>query len=200
MTLNTIEPSGKTPYKMRIGLISDTHTELEDGSDLPKQVLETLTGLDLIIHCGDLDTLGVLDRLEEVAPVLAVRGYRDPRDSSDRLAESTRVIEAGGLSIGVIHDIRWPGIKVGLQSFWQFPDTPMEEILTSKFGKYVDIVAFGDTHEETVAYHQGVMLVNPGSPTRPGLRHPKGEMGTLGILEIRDKVAAVELVKLKGWL
>ena len=122
---------------MRIGLISDTHTQMEDASDLPQQVLDIFLGMDLIIHCGDLDTLGVLDRLESVAPVLAVRGYGDLREEGARLAESTRVIEAEGLQIGVIHDIRWPGVKVGLQSFWEFPNIPMEEVLTSKFGQSV---------------------------------------------------------------
>ena len=62
---------------MRIGLISDTHSA-GSGRDLPDRVLEALRGVDLILHCGDLECLGVLDYLETVAPVLAVRGYEDP--------------------------------------------------------------------------------------------------------------------------
>ena len=62
---------------MKIGLISDTHMA-GDGRGLPVAVLKALDGVDLILHCGDLECLGVLDYLETVAPVLAVRGYEDP--------------------------------------------------------------------------------------------------------------------------
>ena len=185
---------------MRIGIVSDTHSLLADASDMPQQVVDVFRGTDLIIHCGDLDTLGVLDRLEEAAPVLAVRGYPDPDEGSERLSGITRVVEAEGLSIGVIHDIAWPGIRVRLESFFEFPDRPFEDVMTSKFGKPVQIIAFGDTHEEMVAYYQGVLMVNPGSPTKPGLRHGPGELGTVAMLDIRRGVVTVELVKLKGSL
>ena len=185
---------------MRIGIVSDTHSLLADASDMPQQVVDVFRGTDLIIHCGDLDTLGVLDRLEEVAPVRAVRGYPDPVEDSERLSGITRVVEAEGLSIGVIHDIAWPGIRVRLESFFEFPDRPFEDVMISKFGKPVQVIAFGDTHEEMVAYYQGVLMVNPGSPTKPGLRHGPGELGTVAIMEIRRGVVTVELVKLKGFL
>ena len=185
---------------MRIGIISDTHSLLEDAGDMPAQILDAFRGVDLIIHCGDLDTLGVLDWLEQVAPVLAVRGYPDPHEDGERLAEATRVVNAEGLDIGVIHDIAWPGIRVRLESFFEFPNRPFDAVMTSKFGQPVQVIAFGDTHEEMVAYYQGVLLVNPGSPTKPGLRHGAGELGTVAILEVRRGVAAVELVKLPGRL
>ena len=185
---------------MRIGIISDTHSLLDDASDMPAQILDAFRGVDLIIHCGDLDTLGVLDWLETVAPVSAVRGYPDPYEEGDRLAESTRVVQAEGLSIGVIHDIAWPGIRVRLESFFDFPDRPFDTVMRSKFGQPVDMIAFGDTHEEMVAYYKGVLMVNPGSPTKPGLRHGAGELGTVAIIEIRRGVATVELVKLPGLL
>ena len=50
------------------------------------KILEALRGVDLILHCGDLECIGVLDYLEEVAPLLAVRGYEDPLEDGDRLA------------------------------------------------------------------------------------------------------------------
>ena len=185
---------------MRIGIISDTHSLLEDASDMPAQILDAFRGVDLIIHCGDLDTLGVLDWLEQVAPVLAVRGYPDPYEDGERLADATRVVNAEGLDIGVIHDIAWPGIRVRLESFFEFPNRPFDAVMRSKWGQPVQVIAFGDTHEEMVAYYQGVLLVNPGSPTKPGLRHGAGELGTVAILEVRRGVAAVELVKLPGLL
>ena len=63
----------------------------------------------------------------------------------------------------------------------------------------VDIVAFGHTHEEVIAVHGGVWFVNPGSPTRPGLRHRQGDLGTVGIMEVRETgEVTAEIVKLQG--
>ncbi len=92
---------------MKVGLISDTHSA-GSGQDLPKQVFQALAGVDLILHCGDLECLGVLDSLETVAPVLAVRGYEDPTEEGDRLATTTRVVPLEGVNIGIVHDIQWP--------------------------------------------------------------------------------------------
>ena len=101
-------PHGALNQGTRIGLISDTHSA-GSGRDLPAPVMDALDGVDLILHCGDLECLGVLDYLETIAPVLAVRGYEDPREAGGRLADATRVVDAGGLAIGMIHDIQWPG-------------------------------------------------------------------------------------------
>ena len=57
-----------------IGVISDTH-----GLVRP-EVLEILKGVDLIIHAGDIGGVEVLNVLETIAPVKAVRGNND-RDS-----------------------------------------------------------------------------------------------------------------------
>ena len=79
---------------MKIGVISDTHSA-GSGRDLPQPVLDVFNGVDLILHCGDLECLGVLDYLETVAPVLAVRGYEDPMEAGERLANATRVGPGG---------------------------------------------------------------------------------------------------------
>ena len=92
---------------MKIGVISDTHSA-GSGRDLPRVILNALRGVDLILHCGDLECLGVLDVLEEVAPVLAVRGYEDPMEKGDRLAYAHRVVHVEGVSLGMVHDIQWP--------------------------------------------------------------------------------------------
>ena len=61
-------------------------------------MIDAVGGADLILHCGDLDALGVLDHLETVAPVFAVRGYPDPREEGER--------RTTGLS-------RWAGFGLG---------------------------------------------------------------------------------------
>ena len=176
----------------KIGVISDTHSA-GSGRDLPVKILEALRGVDMILHCGDLECLGVLDYLEEVAPLLAVRGYEDPVEEGERLALTSRVVKVEGVSIGMIHDIQWPGPKIQTSPDGAdliLPEANGREIMARKFKEPVDIVLYGDTHEEIVTYWDGIMIMNPGSPTYPGKRHKRGVLGTLGILEI-DGVSAV---------
>lgn len=183
----------------RIGLISDTHSA-GNGRDLPVAVLEALDGVDLILHCGDLECLGVLDYLETIAPVLAVRGYEDPREAGGRLADATRVVDAGGLAIGMVHDIQWPGPKIATSG--DGTELALEEgraagLLAAKFGQPVDVVLFGDTHEELVCLWDDVLVINPGSPTYPGRRHRRGALGTIGFLEIETGEIIARIVDLE---
>ena len=53
-----------------IGVISDTH-----GLVRP-QAIEALAGADLILHAGDIGNQEVLDTLNQIAPVIAVRGNK----------------------------------------------------------------------------------------------------------------------------
>jgi hypothetical protein len=183
---------------VKIGVISDTHSA-GSGRDLPDPVLSALEGVDLILHCGDLECLGVLDYLETVAPVLAVRGYEDPMEPGDRLASTTRVVQAEGISIGMVHDIQWPttGITTSPDgSTLVFPAGDIKELLTRKFRRPVAVVLFGDTHEELICQYDGILLVNPGSPTYPGRRHRTGSLGTLAMLDLQDRAVYARLINL----
>lgn len=182
-----------------VGLISDTHSA-GSGTDLPDVVLETLQGVDLILHCGDLECLGVLDYLESVAPVLAVRGYEDPTEPGDRLAQSTRVVQIEDVRIGMVHDIQWPTPRIPTTADGTglaFPPGKSADIVARKFGEPVDVVLFGDTHEELVCWHDGTLFVNPGSPTYPGRRHKPGTLGTLGLLRIAGRSVEIEIAQLE---
>ncbi len=60
---------GKTV--MKIGIISDTHNLLRP------EVIKNLQGCDYILHGGDISSQAILDQLEQIAPVKAVRGNND---------------------------------------------------------------------------------------------------------------------------
>ena len=55
----------------RVGVISDTHGLLRPAA------AAALHGVELIIHAGDIGQRRVLEGLEEIAPVVAVRGNVD---------------------------------------------------------------------------------------------------------------------------
>jgi putative phosphoesterase len=183
---------------VKIGLISDTHSA-GSGWDLPTAVLKALEGSELVLHCGDLECIGVLDCLEQVAPVLAVRGYEDPREAGDRLADVTRVVNTGGVRIGMVHDIQWPGPRIDTGpdgDKLHLPAGSARDTVARKFKQPVDIVVFGDTHEELICHYGGILFVNPGSPTYPGRRHTPGSPGTLAIMEIDRGAVYAQLINL----
>jgi len=57
---------------MLIGLISDTHIP-DRARELPEKVIEAFENVELIIHAGDLTSPKVIEELENIAPVMAVR-------------------------------------------------------------------------------------------------------------------------------
>ena len=184
---------------VKIGVISDTHSA-GSGRDLPIKIINALRGVDLILHCGDLECLGVLDYLEEVAPLLAVRGYEDPIEEGERLALTTRVVQAEGVAIGMTHDIQWPSPKIPTSpdgTELVYPEGNGREIMARKFKAPVDVVLFGDTHEELVTHWDGILIMNPGSPTYPGRRHKRGVLGTIGILEVDGNEASGRIIHLE---
>ncbi len=80
---------------MKIGVLSDTHDLLRS------EVLDALRGCDAILHAGDISSRRILDRLEEIAPVKAVRGNNDGEWADD--LPLFLDISLGGLRICMAH-------------------------------------------------------------------------------------------------
>ena len=171
---------------MRIGLISDTHI----GDDLAGFIQEIpdafyRNNVETILHLGDINSNRVLDALEEICPVVAVRDFTEPKPSDPRLSETVRVIHLAGKKIAMVHDIGWPGPRIVADVELVLPDgISLEEVLIRKFGYLVDIVAFGHTHQELIAIRENVLFINPGSPNHSHSSNRKGNLGTLGIIDI----------------
>ena len=185
---------------MRVGLISDTH--LEDGEPLPPLVYEAFGEVDLIMHTGDFDALSVIDLLERIAPVVAVRGYTDPV-SPERGLQELLVHSLDGWRVGMVHDIAHPAYyirAIGTSATLQFPATPLPEVLKIRFGQLLDAVVFGDTHAPLILEREGVLLMNSGSPTRPHLPGRASPPGTVGLLEVQPDVVRARVVSLERGL
>jgi predicted phosphodiesterase len=178
-------------------------------------VLSAFEGVDLIIHLGHMGGFGilgrgVLDRLAKVAPVLAVRDYSNnkerqpyitPADGS-RVTGLTRIVTANGIRIGMVHNLeRPPGPAIATPP-GGLPDVQgvkVSEALAEKFGGPVDVVAYAGSHRPAAVQAQGVLLVNPGSPSfpkGPGRAPGKQALGTVGILELGDESVTFETVEL----
>lgn len=160
----------------RVGVIADTHVP-ELLSALPVEVAGLFQGVDLILHAGDITCREVLDELRLVAPVVAVRGNHDRFDLPGRA-----VIEVGGKRIGLIHGHR-PGWKE-LPSFisnevfdgWPFWWGGFQRQALRAF-RDVDAIIFGHFHRPYVAWHQDVLLFNPGAVYQLTREQARVELG-----------------------
>ena len=94
----------QTKNNFLVGVISDTHGLLQPAA------IEAFKGTDLIIHAGDVGKQNILEDLQAIAPVEAVRGNMDSDDWAHKLPE-TKLIEVGSLLIYVIHDVYKIDIK-----------------------------------------------------------------------------------------
>ena len=167
----------------RIGLLGDTHIP-ECGADLPDAAYDVLAGCDLILHCGDLHTIDVVDRLERLAPTIVSRGNGDtfgPRVRRPGVAEDERVVDTyvtdvDGFGIGLTHDLAHAEDR---------SDDDASRLLDRRFGRPVDIAVSGHTHVPMVrGLADGTALVNPGSPTMP--YGYLGIVGTIGLIDVDD--------------
>src|SRR5690625_7578059 len=69
---SAVDAAVKTPaIRMIIGIISDTHGYFHPA------IPDYLSGVDTILHAGDVGTEDILDKLEALAQTYAVRGNID---------------------------------------------------------------------------------------------------------------------------
>lgn len=121
---------------VRIGLISDTHGLLRTEAKV------FLQGSDLIIHAGDICDESVLEELNKIAPVTAVRGNNDKGSWAESLNE-TEFLQIGEFFLYVIHDLSQLDLE---------PEAAG-----------VRAVVSGHSHKPLVEERGGVLFVNPGS-------------------------------------
>jgi len=142
---------------------------------LPPQVFDIFSNVDLIIHAGDLVEISVLHELSAIAPVQAVAGNTDGWDVRAVLPRR-RTLELDGYRVGVIHGDGYGG------------DTP-----TRAFRAFseVDCIVFGHSHIPFSEVRDGVLLVNPGSPT-----DARGLRPTVGLLRIEAGGLKPEIIEL----
>ena len=176
---------------LRIGLISDTHLP-EARKDLWPQIVEAFAGVDLILHGGDIHEFYVLDELERVAPVYAARGNgEDGSGGRPVQPEDPRVKYAWTLPL--------EGLWVGLTHYVPVPERPPNFTLERWIERFFpertpDVIVFGDTHRECIEEVNGILCVNPGSPTYP--HNYDTQLGTIGFLELDDQHASASIWQL----
>jgi uncharacterized protein len=129
----------------KIGIISDTHGLLR-----PEALLR-LSGVDHIIHGGDIGGPEIVPALRGIAPVTAIRGNVDTGDWASEFPETAHV-RIAGRSIFVLHDLK-----------------------TLRFDPAaagIDAIVSGHSHVPKIDEVDGVLYLNPGSAGRQRFKLP----------------------------
>jgi putative phosphoesterase len=121
---------------MVVGVISDTHGLLRPSA------IAALADSDYIIHAGDVGDPVILDRLNAIAPVTAVRGNVDGGIWARKLPE-TNVLEIEGASIYVLHILDRLDLKPEAARF--------------------SAVIYGHSHKPHTETKNNILYFNPGS-------------------------------------
>jgi uncharacterized protein len=140
---------------MLIGVISDTHGLLRP------EVVAALGGVEHILHAGDVGDPQILEQLEKIAPVTAIRGNVDRAGKCAELP-AFELVELGGVSIYMLHDRH----ELDLD-----PETAG-----------IAAVISGHSHQPEIEWRKGVLYFNPGSVGPRRFSLPV----SLGFLNIED--------------
>jgi putative phosphoesterase len=154
-----------TESSLTIGVISDTHGLLRP------EAIAALSGSDRIIHAGDVGAPEILDQLAATAPVSAIRGNVDKAAWARKLPD-TEVLEAGGISIYILHDLAHLDLKPAAAGF--------------------SVVVTGHSHVAKQETRDGVLYFNPGSAGPRRFKLPI----TLGRLIIEHGKVRGEIVRI----
>lgn len=131
----------------RIGVVSDTH-----GYFHPR-LPELLRGVEFILHAGDIGGGAILERLGEIAPVLAITGNVDPLPTPE--IPERREIETPIARIGMAHG-----------HLGDAPSMDRVRMVRSFAAFRPDIVVYGHSHIPLLELVQGVRVFNPGAAGR----------------------------------
>jgi putative phosphoesterase len=159
--------SAPTRAVVIIGVISDTHGLLRP------EALAVLRGSDYIVHAGDIGDPLILKTLAEIAPVTAIRGNVD-REAWAKKIPSTNVLEVGGISIYVLHNLNQLDLKPEAAGF--------------------SVVVCGHSHVAKQETKSRVLYFNPGSAGPRRFRLPV----TVGRLKVKVGEASGEIVEICG--
>lgn len=148
----------------RIGIISDIHRYLSGEAH------NALRGCDYILCAGDSETQQVIMELDSIAPTIAVRGNCDRYDLGPGI---------DAVASPKIEDVRFKMVH----RFEDLVSIPED----------VRVVITGHTHVPKYLEANGVIYLNPGSPTRPR----GGSLPGLGIMVVdKGEVVSYERIDL----
>ena len=185
-----------------VGLLSDTHIP-HRLKQLPGAALEALSGVDLILHAGDVDDPAALEPLRAIAPVHAVRGNFHPQDFSDGGKALPALVEMqlAGQRLVLTHGHQ-PGpvgfFLKGLDVIAHWMNLTDNGHLNRRTVRRLvrlypdaDLIVFGHSHRAHVERVGRALLVNPGA-----VCSSSGEIPTVARMCLGVGAPEVEIIPL----
>lgn len=163
---------------LRIGVVSDTHGSFQNAA----KAIKVLGDIDYLFHAGDGKNDAIALGKLAGCPVFSVCGNTD--GAVEPLEELIDLQELEGEE--------YSGVKILLIHGFQFAPSSREMRLAdyAKSKKAVAVV-YGHTHKPYLSYHSGILVFNPGSPTRP-----RGSKSSCGLLEVVEKKIFAKIVEI----
>ncbi len=157
---------------MKIGIISDTHGDLQGA----KLALTKMGHIDLLIHLGDHYEDGIALKEHSDVNILMIRGNCD-RGS---MGEDELVLDLEGTRIFLVHGHQYE-VKTGLNRlFYRALELGCK------------VALYGHTHIPVNIKKPELLILNPGSVTLPR----GGSKASFGLIEIRDGEIRSEIAAL----
>jgi uncharacterized protein len=178
-----------------LGVIADTHVPDRVPRLNPRIIkLFREAQVSTILHAGDVSVPRVLEELQQLAPVYAVRGNRDI--IALRNLPLVARLNVEGVAIGMAHGHgtfrRYMIDKIQRAAQGRL----VERYLTRMLRTFpdVDVIIFGHLHVPCNLHLDGKLLLNPGSASYPW---PRDKPPTLALLHISPgEVAVGEIIEL----
>ncbi|MBT8493546.1 MAG: metallophosphatase family protein [Deltaproteobacteria bacterium] len=153
----------------RIAVVADSHSKPHSRA----LELVSLVAPPAILHAGDIGNLRVLDDLEAIAPLFAVRGNidgHDPRTPDYRIID----LERDGRRI----------LRILLTHIAVYGPKLRKDVRERARAEGAQLVVCGHSHVPLVAADHGITVFNPGSLGPRRFQLPI----VFGVLEIGDKL------------
>lgn len=152
---------------MKIGVISDTHGHFEP------RLADLLSGVEAILHAGDVGSQEVLDELARIAPVHAVKGNVDPEELD---LPPSRTVKLENIQAEIVHQLPVPQSE--LQSWsdgalLQKMHPERRDLFLKGFGSATSVVVFGHSHQPCLLTLGHTLFLNPGSAGKQRFSLPR---------------------------
>ncbi len=156
---------------MRIGIFSDSHGD----TYALKRAISKMGKVDMLIHLGDfyMDAVHIENELK--INIIYVKGNCDYSQDVDL----EKIIEVDNKRLLITHGHKY-NVKNSYNNLYY---KAMEE--------KIDIALFGHTHHPEVIQKGNILLINPGSVSRP-----KNSVETCAVISIENGVIDPSLIEL----
>ena len=184
---------------MKIGVVSDTHGFFD------ARLAELWAGVELILHAGDVGNMEVLDELERIAPVRAVKGNVDSLLTG--LPLSLRLSLGGtirhgaprdAVQIEMLHELPAPQTEL---KKWASPAQTEalaprgRDALLRAFEQDTRVVIFGHSHVPCAVTLCGRLFFNPGSAGKQRFSLPR----CCGLLDLSANQVEATILSLQQY-